>query len=549
MNDRQAFLDQVLAHPDDDVPRLIYADYLEEVGDPRGEFIRLQCELAEIDELNPRYLDASHRCAELLFLHGETWAAELKQDVRKAEFARGFIDKITIRARAFIKEAGELYNTTPVNWLRFNYVKGAGAELAGVDALEKVRSLDLSYLKIPDDDLTALLTSPHLANLQALNLAHYEASYSEAVGAALSEIPSAPALRHLEISSGSTFLRAVARRGGFPKLERLIVGSSARDDDVSGLVRLKVPNLRALRVRRQLKAADCEVIAALPVDQLELLDLDLTRIPAKGLKHLAQRGAFDKLVELSLSSCGLGIRAADALFQGRQLSHCVELNLAHNMELGESGKSRSFLQKLAAHHGLEKLKRLHLGGLLAGDLELIARSPQFQNLELLELTGSVLGRRDIVALADNPISESLRQLNLIGFDMEPAAIKQLQSDTLFPNLRRLELGNGFDSEFNRKLDDAAIVHLLSSPAFAGVQAIKLDSLYMDARSFGTLAATVNLPELQELSYCFNQVSRKSIDTAMNSLLLPKLRKLIVHGCSGLGKREKLIDQYGWRVQF
>src|SRR5690242_12437796 len=37
----QAFLHALLDRPEDDAPRLVYADWLEEHGDPRGEFIRL----------------------------------------------------------------------------------------------------------------------------------------------------------------------------------------------------------------------------------------------------------------------------------------------------------------------------------------------------------------------------------------------------------------------------------------------------------------------------------------------------------------------------
>lgn len=36
----------VIANPKDDLCRLIYADWLDERGDPRGEFVRVQCELA-----------------------------------------------------------------------------------------------------------------------------------------------------------------------------------------------------------------------------------------------------------------------------------------------------------------------------------------------------------------------------------------------------------------------------------------------------------------------------------------------------------------------
>jgi uncharacterized protein (TIGR02996 family) len=45
-DDEKAFLRAVCEHPDDDRPRLIFADWLDEHGDPRGEFIRLQCALA-----------------------------------------------------------------------------------------------------------------------------------------------------------------------------------------------------------------------------------------------------------------------------------------------------------------------------------------------------------------------------------------------------------------------------------------------------------------------------------------------------------------------
>lgn len=47
MTTEDALLAAVLANPDDDLPRLVYADWLEEHGEPeRAEFIRVQVELA-----------------------------------------------------------------------------------------------------------------------------------------------------------------------------------------------------------------------------------------------------------------------------------------------------------------------------------------------------------------------------------------------------------------------------------------------------------------------------------------------------------------------
>src|SRR2546422_761256 len=48
MSDSAPFLRAICAHPDDDGPRLVYADWLDERGDPRGEFIRVQCGLAKL---------------------------------------------------------------------------------------------------------------------------------------------------------------------------------------------------------------------------------------------------------------------------------------------------------------------------------------------------------------------------------------------------------------------------------------------------------------------------------------------------------------------
>ena len=54
MTHDEAFLQAMVETPDDDTPRLVYADWLEENGDAdRAEFIRLQCELATL-------LDISH---------------------------------------------------------------------------------------------------------------------------------------------------------------------------------------------------------------------------------------------------------------------------------------------------------------------------------------------------------------------------------------------------------------------------------------------------------------------------------------------------------
>lgn len=66
MSDEQAFLRSVQANPSDDLLRLVFADWLEERGDPRGTFLRLEVALHEAgrsdhaDELRERLHQA--RC-------------------------------------------------------------------------------------------------------------------------------------------------------------------------------------------------------------------------------------------------------------------------------------------------------------------------------------------------------------------------------------------------------------------------------------------------------------------------------------------------------
>src|SRR5262249_36789673 len=63
-----AFLEDIVAHPEDDAPRLIYADWLDEQDAPedraRAEFIRVQCALARTEEEGPRRWALQRREAE-----------------------------------------------------------------------------------------------------------------------------------------------------------------------------------------------------------------------------------------------------------------------------------------------------------------------------------------------------------------------------------------------------------------------------------------------------------------------------------------------------
>src|SRR5262245_33334084 len=82
--------------PDDDAPRLGYADWLDEQHDPRrAERSRVQCELARIP-LGLRASQLRQREQELLDEHGADWAAPLSSFVSGSTFRRGLLEQVTI---------------------------------------------------------------------------------------------------------------------------------------------------------------------------------------------------------------------------------------------------------------------------------------------------------------------------------------------------------------------------------------------------------------------------------------------------------------------
>jgi uncharacterized protein (TIGR02996 family) len=65
MKDEEAFISAIRASDCDRVPRLVYANWLEERGDPRAELVRLEAELAELPPYSERYAMLKPRSKEL----------------------------------------------------------------------------------------------------------------------------------------------------------------------------------------------------------------------------------------------------------------------------------------------------------------------------------------------------------------------------------------------------------------------------------------------------------------------------------------------------
>jgi uncharacterized protein (TIGR02996 family) len=67
------FILAILDAPEDEAPRLIYADWLEERGDARGEYLRLDCQLAALPQDDPCFDGLVVRFRELHFQVDPRW--------------------------------------------------------------------------------------------------------------------------------------------------------------------------------------------------------------------------------------------------------------------------------------------------------------------------------------------------------------------------------------------------------------------------------------------------------------------------------------------
>jgi uncharacterized protein (TIGR02996 family) len=85
------FIRAILASPEDESPRLIYSDWLDEHDDPRGEYLRIDCALAKMSQGDPRFDELVVRFRELHFQIDRTWRtavarAEIEKCVPRFEF-------------------------------------------------------------------------------------------------------------------------------------------------------------------------------------------------------------------------------------------------------------------------------------------------------------------------------------------------------------------------------------------------------------------------------------------------------------------------------
>jgi uncharacterized protein (TIGR02996 family) len=517
MTDRDALYRSILAHPADDTPRLVYADWLEENGRAEeAEFIRLECRLEVIAPDEPSFVELLDR----------------REELRLSLMASLPMPEMKLPARLHVAGGTEWWKTTYRGFPRFIEVDGLLDP--SIRAMRAVAaSLERAYALLPTRWLVVRLISvPQLAEL----LRH----------------PVLTALEHLTVQISAAedphdeACRLIADCPRLTKLKGLVLaypvgdagaGWLAHSEHLSGLqqltldqcLRLTPAAIRALAAAswfRGLRLLDLgeldgsafeELCRVEPLSDLHTLEVDGSTFPTASWRVFARSTTFPRLTSfrngtemaagqteafaetdglkiaiLNMSTCGIGNDGAQALAQAPWLNSLSRLNLAFN-NLTAGG-----IAAIAGSRRLTGLRYLDVSANAPGigGLRAIAANPALRGLTTLLLNAA---SDRLAGLTSPAVYEFLATLNLP--DLRHLALNHLPLGTMgtralaaakFGNLTRLHVAGC-------KLNDAAMGSLLTAPSLQNL--LELDASQNDLRSgIAPLADRRVLPRLAAANF-------------------------------------------------
>jgi uncharacterized protein (TIGR02996 family) len=494
MNDNLArgFLEDITAHPDDDAPRLIFADWLEERGDnDRAEFIRVQVERARLPKWDARQVRLRLRERELIERHGLKWKWELPniEGISWEEFRRGFVATATFASFTVLREkASVCWAATPieavsVRWPHRDesidriapiaglrelsldgrvFVPSEVDQLAGSPLLSTLRALNIRNCNLGGEGFDRLVASPHLGSLKALRVP------GNAIGnraiRALFDAVSLTSLEELDLSETGSYGRTHSH-GRTRSYERY------REDPV-------------------IEATDLMALATWPgMAQLRALNLSGNDVRRRGLRALLHSPHATGLKELRLRANGLA---------GQTLK-----------EMEEFGSARPELQ----------LDVLDLGENLIGDIGAsdLALAPCLSELKVLKLDRCEIRLSGARWLVNAPLLDSLRRLNVNHNSFGPEGMYRLLEKKP-PFLHTLEM-------VDNDLGDEGAAHLAESPATTALLDVNLAQNGLQDQAAKILGKSKHLKNLLVLRLHDNAIGKRAIAALADSPLGKRLAVL------------------------
>lgn len=434
------FLEAIKAAPNDDTPRLVYSDLLQDRDSSWGELIAVQCALARRASLGESRTTDEHAALlkreHALLSSRDTWWNEALGYPNVVSFERGFPSDVSF--------ASALDLTTARSWLahfpeltrvRLDLREGEMLRLSTVDHFPS-RGLMLRPQREPApgymfDFLDAGLLTKWLARVAQLDALEV---WGDIEGRALAKVLASPvvsALRRLAVGATSTNgfggeaclchpdeLDLDALEGGPPdlyaSLDRLRHLSVSRTGftlwNLRALVSRSSVGIRSIRAESVTLGDDdpditnAEPLASVPSLASSLEVLDLTSASVHRARVLAWASAFSRLTTLHAGASAIDDDGAQTM-----LSRATRLR---RIGFAKNPVGPRTVEAIADHVTSDApIEALRLWSTKVGDrgAEILASSSVFSTLESLELSTTGLTARGARALASSKhLSPALR---------------------------------------------------------------------------------------------------------------------------------------------
>jgi len=498
----EGLLAAILAEPDNDEPRLVYADWLDDHGDhARAAFIRLECALhgmltpaggaPEVWE-QPRFRALRSRATELWSAHAERWYPGLERYAKEVETERGFPHHVALPVRQFLSHGEAIFAVAPT--VRNVFLGRLGRNtpaLAACPALAHVRELTFFETPFRAREAEQFFASPHLGNLRSFEIGFTDTQMGPRGARALAGCRSLGPLEHLDVHNHAVY------------------DSGARS-------LLVCQRLTALR-------------------RLHLGNNGLTDSAAHTLSEVRH---LNRLTNLNLSSNHLTSRGAEHLSRSESLAGLEQLVLSQN-PIGPAGVWAILGAPFAA-----RLTRLRIGACRLNDPDLasLLGSERLPNLAELSLWDRV-GERSTRALGGNEGFAKLRSFDLASCGLTPAAAGLLGGVRTLPALRRLNLRNN-------PLRSEGLRRFLAGPLVRTLDWLDLDRCELGDEGAAVLAAADPLPALRVLWLADNRIGDAGARVLAASPALAAVRSLHLRG-NAIGDAAKAVlrDRFGDEVSF
>lgn len=410
--EEQGLLQAIQEEPDEDFQRLIYADWLEENGNvTKAEFVRLQCELAQLDAYDPRARALGMQSTMLVREHAPRWMDGSSDFFGTWSYQRGTLEvslpeqpQLGTKCWDWIRKNRWSITTVIAPWKR---VRDVEADF-DTDVLGMIPELKLRNSIGLGEDLAGLKKLP---NLRSLSI-HHQTDPGEWISSILRR----PQLRALDVIGSSITGYALGTLNRLTELRKL---------RIRGVHKTCTPDLQAFSHLRELtlwgESLPGQAFAPLEsLQKLETLTLINQTLSVRAFRSLRK---LPNLKRLALSVQTIRETAAEEM--GR-LTHIHVLNLRDCY-----GRSPCFwLGHLAP---LTHLRELHLGNRQVDDNTDLKRLRELVHLEVLGLQDSTVTSQDLKHLRS---LEHLSSLNLSHSLVDDRGIRHLRE---LPSLRWLDV--------------------------------------------------------------------------------------------------------------